>query len=305
MLKKFILLISICTISFSAGNIGTITTGTEDGTYIQIGKDISTLFKKYDVELQVVESEGSLDNIRRITGLDKLQQSNWAIVQRDVLKYYKYKYYKETKQSLNAKVKIVLPLYDEEVHIFTKKGKTIKFELNENIKVGVKSEKSGGYITAKVIANSYGVEFNFLYCDFDTAKEYLQKGVIDIFIDVTAKPNSSYKNLEDIDFVELPDTKVMDKNYKKTVFTRNDYPWLEKNMTGYSCPSILVKSLIETRYDKVISFFIEALLQNSKELKNKGHARWNEIYENLELNSKNYNYHPQVIQSVSSYKKEL
>lgn len=302
MLKKLLFIMSISTICFGGSNIGLITTGGEDGTYIQIGKDISKLFKKYNVDLEVKKSEGSLDNLRRIVGLDTLYPSNWAIVQNDVLKYYKYKYYKETKYNLNSKVKIILPLYNEDIHIFKKKDKTIKFEVGDVITVGVKSEKSGGYITSKVIQNSYGVEFNFIYCDFETAKQYLQKGVIDIFVDVTAKPNKSYTNLKDIDFVTLPENKIMDENYSKTLFTKEEYPWLKKNHYGYACTSVLVTNLVDAKYNKVVKFFVEAILQNSKELQSAGHSRWSEVYKNLKSHSKNFNYHPQVVKSISYYK---
>jgi len=304
MLNKLVIIISLSTIYLNAANIGVIATGEKNGTYIKIGKDISSIFKKYNVELDVERSEGSLDNLRRLVGADKQYESNWAIVQADTLKYYKYKYYKKTKQYINTKVKTILPLYNEALHIFSKKGKTIKFETDTVLTVGVKSKKSGGYVTSKVISNLYGVEFNFIYSDFETAQEYLQKGVIDIFIDVTAKPNKSYKNLHNIDFVVLPKNKMMDRNYQQILFSKEDYPWIEKDSFGYSCPSILITNLVDKKYDKKVNFFIEAILQNSNELKSRGDNKWKEVFEKLKLNHKRFNYHPQVIQSISSYKAE-
>ena len=304
MLNKLIIIISMTIIYVNAANIGVISTGGKDGTYIKIGKDISSIFKKYNVELDVEKSEGSLDNLRRLVRFNKQYESNWAIVQADTLKYYKYKYYKETKQYINTKIKTILPLYNEALHIFSKKGRIIKFETNTVLTVGVKSKKSGGYVTSKVISNLYGVKFNFIYSDFETAQEYLEKGVIDIFIDVTAKPNQGYKNLHNIDFVVLPQNKMMDRNYEQTLFTKEDYPWIEKNYLGYSCPSILITNLVDKKYDKKVNFFIEAILQNSNELKSRGDNKWKEVFEKLKLSHKRFNYHPQVIQSISSYKAE-
>lgn len=301
MLKKLFIIISISSIYLNAASIGSISTGSQNGTYLEIGKDISNLFKKYNIQLEVKKSQGSLDNLNRVLRLDTTENSTWAIVQADALKYYKHKYYKQTKQNINDKVKTILPLYNEAIHVFTKKGKKIKFDSQTSLKVGVKSKKSGGYITSKVISNLYGIKFNFVYCDFSTAKKHLQKGKIDIFIDVTAKPNKTYTNLKNIDFVVLPQNKSMDHTYVKTVFTQKEYPWLEKNYTGYSSPTILITNVVDKKYDKNVTFFTEAILKNSKRLIMGGHEKWNIIFQELQSNYNQIHYHPQAIKSISSH----
>jgi len=301
MLKKLFIIISVGSIYLNAATIGSISTGSENGTYIKIGKDISTTFKKYDVELKVKQSKGSLDNLNMILNLDTIEPSNWAIVQADALQYYKYKYFKKTKQDINNNIKTVLPLYSEAIHIFTKKGKKVKFDAKSTINVGVKSQKSGGYVTSKVISNLYGTQFNFVYCDFTTAKKYLQEGKIDIYVDVISKLNKTYSKLKNIDFVVLPPNKRMDQTYIKTEFTKKDYPWIEKNFTGYSSPSILITNLVDKRYDQNVAFFVEAILKNSNVLISEGSNKWKIIFQELESNHKQVNYHPQAKRIIYSH----
>lgn len=303
MYKKLIFIVCLGTFAYSSIDMGVINTGGQKGTYIQMGQDISTLLKKYDVTLGVKDSKGSVDNLRRIVGLDESHQSDWAIVQSDALKYFKYQYYQETKSNLNDKVKVVLPLYNEDILILTKKNKKISFNSSTLINVGVKSKKSGGYITSKIISNSYGVKFKYQFIDFETAKDYLEDGFIDIFIDVTAKPHEMYRNLKNIDFVILPDNKIMDQNYQKIILKKRDYQWLDKDTSGYTCPSVLVTSLVDTQYDRQTKFFIEAILRNNVELKRNGHNRWSEVFENLKDTSNKFNYHPQALDRIIFYQK--
>jgi uncharacterized protein len=64
-----------------ADSIGMVT-GSTTGTYFQFGQDIAKLAPTAGLEIFVKESEGSIDNIRR---LSSRENGAWGIVQSDVL----------------------------------------------------------------------------------------------------------------------------------------------------------------------------------------------------------------------------
>jgi TRAP-type uncharacterized transport system substrate-binding protein len=85
-----------------------ILTGPENGTYIHIGNDLKNIC---DSQINVISTQGSVDNIKQLIKEDR----PWfAIIQYDTLKLM---------QSLSManidRLKMIYPLYDEEIHLLT------------------------------------------------------------------------------------------------------------------------------------------------------------------------------------------
>jgi TRAP-type uncharacterized transport system substrate-binding protein len=117
-----------------------IMTGGPTGTYIQIGKDLAGLGAQCGLTLNVVESAGSLENF---VGVRKRRNTQFGIVQSDVLEYLKtYEANDPEVQDAVRGVRIMFPLYNEEVHVLARKDLSGIRELEgQRVAVGVTGQR--------------------------------------------------------------------------------------------------------------------------------------------------------------------
>ena len=94
----------------------TIITGSSTGTYFIFANDIKKALTNL-MDIDIKESTGSIDNIRRISTFDN---NALAVVQSDVFGFLMRSKENESK-GLASKLSMIFPLYVEEVHILTKK----------------------------------------------------------------------------------------------------------------------------------------------------------------------------------------
>ncbi|MCI5210880.1 MAG: TAXI family TRAP transporter solute-binding subunit, partial [Candidatus Electrothrix sp. ATG2] len=131
--------------------MGIVTGGTK-GTYIQIGYDISRLVKQEGIYLKVHPSNGSLDNVADVYERKDVQL---GIVQSDVLASIGSS--GDTQLNKVAKqIKMLFPLYNEEVHILASRSITSFSDLEGKI-VAIGSEGSGTALTASLLFEIAGV----------------------------------------------------------------------------------------------------------------------------------------------------
>jgi len=273
-------------------NFGAIATGSTTGTYIQIGKDLSTVFKEYNSVLEVIPTKGSKSNLDALTGKNEHARAKWAIVQSDTLDYYNFLHFKSTKKDVTGLIKTILPMYSEHIHMFIKKGneKKISFKKGSTIIVGVPSKTSGSHITANLLENAYGVTFSYRYINYKKAMHYLKTEKIDIYMDVISLPAKKYTNIKGISLLQLPKNNLMNKRYIRATFNKNNYKWLDKDVIGYKVPSVLVTNRVDKKYNQTVGVFIKVILNNYKDLIKNGHPKWKEAYRNKFL--KVNNMHP-------------
>lgn len=294
MKKIFSSLILSSTLAFASSNFGYMTTGGKTGNYIKIGNDLKDTFSKYNISLKIKESKGSKDNIELL--LHNTKDIHWGIVQKDALNYYKYM----KNVDLENKIKILFPLYNEEIHIFVKEGSNLKLNEKRNMKVAVSSPDSGSYITAKYIESSYDLKFDFMFVGFENAKALLKTDKIDMYIVVTAKGNENYQNLEDLDLLNMPSNLLIDSSYVKTSLSKKIYKWLKEDKIIYSVPSLIATNVLDKQNDKSIEAFIKIILSNYKNLQENGNDKWK--YINFSSFNSLKDYHPQAIKTYKELK---
>ncbi len=291
MFFRNLIFVLFCTAAIYANSyFGAIATGSNTGTYIKIGNDLSATFKKYKADLPVLSSKGSLENLDILVGQNKSKKASWAIVQNDALDFYRFSHFKNTREDLKEKIKVILPLYSEHIHLFSKKGNNIKFQRGGFLKVGVSSRKSGAAITAHILEKAYGIRFKYVFTGFNEAKKYLRDGILDLYIDVIALPSDKYKNITGLDLVELPKNDTLSRSYIPTSFSQKQYKWLNRSIKGYKVPSAIVTNLVKEKYNQSIEIFLKIVLKNYTQLIKQGNPKWREAYKNktLELD----NMHP-------------
>jgi TRAP transporter TAXI family solute receptor len=274
-------------------------TGSKTGTYIEIGRDIAAMAQKDGLTINVYESKGSIDNIKRITSKEKV---GLAIVQSDVLGFLS-RSKKEDSINTARKLRLVAPLYNEEVHILARDNiKTLADLAGKRVVVG--QEGSGSMITAVNIFSILGIMPGKMY-EIDPADGIVAvlNNDVDAIVFVGGKPVKIFKNMEDISkltgpnagklkqvhFVPITDPRLL-KEYKVSSITHNDYDFVTSDV-----PTIAVTALLIT-YDysmrnnsyyhaecRNMAVLAKALRDHLGELKENGHPKWKEVDLNADV----------------------
>ena len=107
-------------------------TGDKQGTYYQIGQEISAQTVKVGLNLEVLPSEGSWANIIALFNND----TEFAIFQMDAYLRAARNFYRNTAQDIHDEIKVVMPLYYDEIHVIKAKQRPLDFAGRESFTVG-------------------------------------------------------------------------------------------------------------------------------------------------------------------------
>src|SRR5262249_23863882 len=131
-----------------------IVTGGEKGTYYQFGLNLQRLVKPHGINLNVAPSKGSVENVFAVYQRPNTQL---GIVQSDVLAFVARVETDPVLKRIAKKIKMVFPLYNEEVHILGRKNINDFDELPDK-RLAVGREGSGTYLTARLLFKVAEVE---------------------------------------------------------------------------------------------------------------------------------------------------
>ena len=148
------LLVSVVVLSLAVGlvpaahavDMGVITGG-EKGTYYQFGLNFQALGRANGINMTVHTSKGSVENIYAVYQRPGIQL---GIVQSDVLAFVARVQTDEALKRIAKKIKMVFPLYNEEIHLLAKKGIN-SFDDLANKRVAIGREGSGTYLTVRLL----------------------------------------------------------------------------------------------------------------------------------------------------------
>lgn len=269
-------------------------TGPKTGTYIAFGRDIAREAAKEGIKVNVYDSSGSVDNIRRITSKEKV---GLAIVQSDVLGFLSRSKNKESME-IARKIRLVAPFYDEEVHILANKNiNSIEDLAGKKVVVG--GDGSGSVITAENIFSILNVAPSKLY-EIDPPHGALAvlNGEVDAFIFVGGKPVKMFKNMEDMEkitsgpnagklanihFLPLNDPRLYSE-YKQATITGDDYNYVTGTVPTVAVTAVLIDydyTMKDTPYYhehcQQMHKLIKALYNNMDDLRANGHPKWKEV----------------------------
>jgi len=272
------------------GTVG-IVSGSVDGTYARFAQDVSNVIDQIgDVRVLAILGKGSVQNV---LDLLYLRGVDMAIVQSDVLQAMTTRRLPIT--DIRDKVRYVAKLYDEEVHLVTRRDiRTIK-DL-AGLRVNVDTELSGTNMTARLLFDALGVPVEFVNQPVAEARAALLRGDIDAMVYVAGKPVTALATLraaDDLHLLPIDLDKELDAyGYLGGRFTAGDYPAL---VLG-EIPTISVGAVLavydwpedtspSSRYQKtarVVREILEALplLQDGLY-----HEKWREVDPSAELNS--------------------
>lgn len=279
-------------------SIGMVT-GPKTGTYIAMGRDIAGVAKTAGQVIQVKDSDGSIDNIRRITSDEN---AALGIVQSDVLGFLKRSKNRDS-QRISEELRMVFPLAREEVHLIARNEiKTIADLQGKRVVVG--DEGSGSLLTSMNLLSMMNI------APGQTLKIAPPEGLVavlkneaDAMIFVGGKPVRLFKNLEDlkksspenaalmdqVHFVPLNDSKML-QEYAPAEINSNDYSFVNQAVPTLAVTAVLVSydfSDPEDAYHKQRCKQLRAIGNAMRDhldyLRSSGHPKWKEVDLNAEV----------------------
>jgi TRAP transporter TAXI family solute receptor len=275
----------------SADGIGMVT-GSKTGTYFQFGQNIATVAQGAELDIQVKESEGSIDNIRRLVSAEN---AALGIVQADVLGFLSRSDDWQVRR-IASRLRLIFPFYNEEVHVFARQS-IRRFEDLAGQRIVVGTRGSGNWLTAN----------NLLRLTNVTPAERIElpppegvsavlKGEADAMFYVAGKPvklfttirevqkEPQYAHLaQDVHFVPLTHAAIL-REYVASGISPSDYEWLHEAVSTVAVKSVLISFDFSTRINpyyqqrcEELSKLGQAIRANFAELQRTGHPKWREV----------------------------
>lgn len=274
----------------------TILTGPKTGTYYAFGKDLTSVANK-TLKITARESEGSVDNIKRLNSGNSM---TLGIVQSDVLGFLNRSQNAQSKQTVSH-LRMLFPLYQEEVHVLAKKEISDFSEL-QGKKVAIGEEGSGHMLTAvNLFAIEQIVPSEIRKISPEEGIVAVLKGDLDAVIFVGGKPVKIFKNIEDLTKPEnqkfallLQNVRFLPLNnarfyqeYEPNEITPKDYNFVKSTVPTISVQALLVSYEPQFSKDKsgralqakrceTLRQFTNAVKRTLPELQKEGHPKWKE-----------------------------
>src|SRR5438874_5038690 len=222
----------------SAVDMG-IVTGSEKGTYYQFGLNLKTLAKRHDINLSVATSTGSVENIFAVYQRPATQL---GIVQSDVLAFVTRVGTDPALKRIASKIRMVFPLYNEEIHILARKS-IADFDDLADKRVAVGREGSGTYLTARLMFKVAEVEpREMVNVDTDEALAELKAGRIDAMFYVAGAPvklfAESVTGADDLTLVPVTNKRITEF-YPAAEIAANTYRWQPKALSTVAVKAVL------------------------------------------------------------------
>lgn len=270
-MKKIILVLIICLHASMAGAF-TIATGPSDGSYSQIAQDIKNVAGKEDIDIQVMPTKGSLENIH-LLGTGKVDM---AIVQLDALRFVSEVLKQQKGLDLFDSIKVILNLYPEEIHVLSNKGDIQTFYQLEGKRVSVGTEGGGTAITAAVLLAVYDIKATISFDTFDDAIKKMEQGNLDAVMFVGGAPVPFIGKLDSkVHFVRLPANPALEQIYLRTSVGKSQYSWTAADTETYAVPaSIMGLDRKNENHAAQMQKLVLAILNSAENLRTNGHPKW-------------------------------
>jgi TRAP transporter TAXI family solute receptor len=255
----------------------TIMTGGKKGTYYQFGLDLQHLVTLRDINLSVVNSTGSIENLYAVYQQPRTQM---GIVQSDVLAFVSRVQTNPALKNIAAKTKIIFPLHNEEVHLLGRKDLT-DFDGLEGKRVAIGKEGSGTYLTSRLLFEVSGVTPQKMVPIGTTdALSQLKAETVDAMFYVDGYPVKLFKEdvTEEDDLALIP---ILNKSiirfYPKAHIPANTYPWQHKVINTIAVKAVLVSYNFRGVNCEYVGRFAQILYENMNWLKTNGHPKWKSV----------------------------
>jgi TRAP transporter TAXI family solute receptor len=260
----------------SAQDMGIITGGPK-GTYYQFGLNLKTLVNSHGINLSVANSDGSVENVYAVYNRPNTQL---GIVQADVLAFISRSQTNQTLKQIAKKTKLVLPLYNEEVHILGRTGINSFGDLAGR-KVAIGEEGSGTYLTARLIFEiSEIAPAEMVNIGTEQALAQLKAGKIDAMFYVAGYPVKLFKenvtSQDGLALVPITDKSVTEF-YPSAKVPANTYPFQTEELQTIAVKAVLISYDFRSTHCDNVGKFAKIVFDNIEWLRKNGHPKWSQV----------------------------
>ncbi len=268
--------------SVDAAQLG-IVTGGPKGTYYQFGLNLQELMKPRGYELEVYNSTGSVENIYAVFKRPGVQL---GIVQSDVLAFVAKVQTNPALKRIAQKVKMVFPLYNEEIHLVGRNDIN-DFDDLEGKRVAIDKEGSGTYLTAKLLFEISQIKpAEVVPVGTEEALERIKAGTLDAMFYVAGYPVKLFKeNVKVEDKLKL--IPITNKNvvefYPQAVIPAGTYDWQKEEVPTAAVKAVLITYDYRFRQCGEVGQFAKILYENQDWLRRNGHPKWKNVDLSYEL----------------------
>lgn len=263
-----------------------LATGNEKGTYYQFGLNLQQLVRAKGMELGILTSSGSIENLYAVY---KKPQTQLGIVQSDVLAFTSRIQSSPTLIRIAEKTKMVFPLYDEEIHILGKKD-IADFNSLEGKRVAVGEKGSGTYLTARLLFEVSGVKpKEMVMTGTNEALSSLKAGRIDAMLYVAGLPvklfNDEVAESDGLALIPATDKEIV-RFYRQAKIPAGTYAWQTTEVNTVAVKAVLVSYDFRNLECETVGRFSQILFQNIGRLRETGHPKWKSV--DLDFKLKNW-----------------
>jgi hypothetical protein len=220
--------------------------GNEVGEYYAIARDIEKLGKQNNLDIDVIPTRGALQNIHDVFMYESVPL---GIIQGDVLAFLNI--FGNSDEEIRVKaesLRAVLPLYQEQIHVITRKDITSVQDLAGKI-VSIGDAGSGTSLTASTLLHQWGISPKELVTyDIKKGIDALRNGKIDALfyvVGVPAKvlqeqivPEDNFHILP-VSLTITPEDEFYSKLYSKVTLPANTYSWQTEPVETLAVQSFL------------------------------------------------------------------
>lgn len=283
------LLVSLLRSAHALPDTGAIATGTPGSTAQRVGQDIDALVWRFGVALEIVPSWGALQNIRELTRQPGVVL---AIVPSDVLDFLASSAEDEELRRTREALRVVFPLYREEVHVLARLGIATLAGL-QGKRVAVGDPDSGTLVTATLLLATAGIRpAAELRLGGKEALDALRGGRVDAMVDVAGQPEALFQDqvaIEDALHLVPVDLPALRSLYPAAVIPAGTYyPWQPREVPTVAPYAVLV-TLDWTGLDgregtcRLVGKVARIVADNLEYLRRDGHPKWREVDLNARL----------------------
>jgi uncharacterized protein len=260
-----------------AADLGVIT-GSEKGTYYQFGLNLQALGKANGFNVAVHPSKGSVENIFAVYQRPGVPL---GIVQSDVLAFVARVQTDQALKRIAKKIKLVYPLYNEEIHLLARKGVVASFDDLADKRVAIGREGSGTYLTTRLLFKlSEVAPREMVNIDTDEALAALKAGKIDAMFFVAGYPvrllAEGVAAGDELGLMPIGNKDIAEF-YPRATIPANTYTWQAEPVETVAVKAVLVSFDFRKNDCDNIGKFAQLVSTNMDWLTKNGHAKWKSV----------------------------
>lgn len=254
-----------------------IVTGGPKGTYYQFGLNLQELIRRDGINLRVDNSKGSVENIYAVY---KKPRTQLGIVQSDVLAFVAKVDTNQELKRIAKKIKMVYPLYNEEIHLLGKRDIS-DFDHLSGKRVAIGTEGSGNYLTARLLFKVSGIDpAVMLTMGLDEALTQLKAGKIDAMFYVAGYPVKLFaENVtaeDNLHLVPILNRRILEY-YPDSVIPAGTYRWQNQAVDTAAVKAVMISYDFRNYHCETVGHVAQLIHDNMDWLISNGHPKWKTV----------------------------